>query len=157
MAQFAVHGTPRSVVALAALFTFVGLLVFALSLGPVFGVDLLGWAAAPKTWIELGKAVQPASPAYASLGGLLALLSTYLFVLALMLLGAGALGANIFRFAVTFSVVFWLAYLCWIAGNYAYIAVTTPAEPLSGSEWGGYPEDQPPPPIDQEPRRPCDG
>jgi uncharacterized membrane protein YadS len=24
--------------------------------------------------------------------------------------------------------VFWLAYLCWVLGNYAYIAVTTPAE-----------------------------
>lgn len=33
MAQFAVHGTPRSVVALAALFSFVGLLVFAIAGG----------------------------------------------------------------------------------------------------------------------------
>jgi uncharacterized membrane protein YadS len=106
----------------------IGLLVFALSLGPVAGIDLLGWAAAPKTWVEIGNAVQPASAAYASLGGLLALLFTYLFVLALMLLAASALGADVPRFAVTFSVVFWLSYLCWIVGNYAYIAVTTPAD-----------------------------
>ena len=52
----------------------IGFLVFALALGPVVGADLLGWAAAPKTWIEFGKAVQPASAAYASLGGLLSLL-----------------------------------------------------------------------------------
>jgi uncharacterized membrane protein YadS len=106
----------------------IGLLVFALALGPVLGADLIGWAAAPKTWIELGKAVKPASDAYASLGGLLALLLTYGFTLILMLLAAAALGADLRRFATSFTVVFWLAYLCWIAGNYAYIAVTTPAD-----------------------------
>ena len=106
----------------------IGLLVFALALGPVLGADLIGWAAAPKTWIELGKAVKPASDAYVSLGGLLALLLTYGFTLILMLLAAAALGADLRRFATSFTVVFWLAYLCWIAGNYAYIAVTTPAD-----------------------------
>lgn len=49
MAQFAVHGTSRSVLALAALFSFVGLLVFGLAGGfpkpaphalPVFGLLL---------------------------------------------------------------------------------------------------------------------
>jgi len=38
----------------------IGLAVFALSLGPVVGLDLLGWATAPKTWIDMGEAVQPA-------------------------------------------------------------------------------------------------
>ena len=54
----------------------IGLLIFALALGPVVGADLLGWAAAPRTWIELGKAVQPASSAYAGIGGLTALILT---------------------------------------------------------------------------------
>jgi uncharacterized membrane protein YadS len=106
----------------------IGLLIFALALGPLVGADLLGWAAAPKTWIEFGNAVQPASSAYASLGGLLSLLLTYLFVLALMLPAVAALGADLRRFAASFSVVFWVAYACWIVGNYAYIAVTTPAD-----------------------------
>jgi uncharacterized membrane protein YadS len=106
----------------------VGLLVFALALGPVAGGDLLGWAAAPKTWIELGKAVQPASSAYAPLGGVPALLLTFGFTLLLMLLAAAALGADLKRFAASFTVVFWLAYLCWVAGNFAYIAATTPAD-----------------------------
>jgi hypothetical protein len=55
MAQFAVHGTPRSVVALAALFTFVGLLVFAMAGGfpdaanhklPLYGLLLYALAIA---------------------------------------------------------------------------------------------------------------
>jgi uncharacterized membrane protein YadS len=104
----------------------IGLAVFALSLSTVAGLDLLGWAAAPKTWIDIDKAVQPAGPS--PLGGVLALFLTYGFVLALMLLGAAALGANTVRFAISFTIIYWLAYLCWVLGNFAYIAVTTPAD-----------------------------
>ena len=89
-------------------------------------LDLLGWAAAPKTWIDIDKSVQPAGAS--PLGGVLALILTYGFVLALMLLGAAALGANAVRFAVSFTIIYWLAYLCWVLGNFAYIAVTTPAD-----------------------------
>jgi uncharacterized membrane protein YadS len=104
----------------------IGLAVFALSLGAVVGLDLLGWATAPKSWIDIDKAVQPAGAS--PLGGVLALILTYGFVLALMLLGAAALGANAVRFAVSFTIIYWLAYLCWVLGNFAYIAVTTPAD-----------------------------
>ena len=106
----------------------VGLILFVLSLGTLAGFDLLGFAAAPKAWIDLGTAIKPASDAYASLGGVASLILTYLFVLVLMLPAAAALGVNLPRFAASFSVIFWLAYLCWILGNYAYVAVTTPAE-----------------------------
>ena len=106
----------------------VGLILFVLSLGTLAGLDLLGFAAAPKTWIDLGSAIKPASEVYASLGGVASLILTYLFVLVLMLPAAAALGVNLPRFAASFSVIFWLAYLCWILGNHAYVAVTTPAE-----------------------------
>jgi hypothetical protein len=43
----------------------IGGIVFVLALGPLAGVDLLGWAAGPKTWIDPAKAVQPASESYA--------------------------------------------------------------------------------------------
>ena len=105
----------------------VGLAIFVLSLGPLVGLDLLGFAAAPKTWIELGQAVQPVGASYATLGGPLALVLTFGFVL-LLLLAAAAPGANAVRFAVRFTVVFWLGYLCWVLGNFAYIAVTTPTD-----------------------------
>jgi uncharacterized membrane protein YadS len=100
------------------------------------GADLLGWAAAPKTWMEFGNAVQPASEAYRQLGGLLSSVLTYGFVLGLMLLAAAALGADLWRFAATFTIVFWLAYLCWIVGSFAYVAVTTPADMAKfGIDW----------------------
>jgi uncharacterized membrane protein YadS len=106
----------------------VGFVIFFLSVGTLIGLDLLGFAAAPKTWIELGKAVQPVSDAYASLGAWGSLLITFGFVLVLMLLAAMALGVDVGKFALRFTVIFWLSYLCWVLGNYAYIAATTPAD-----------------------------
>jgi hypothetical protein len=72
--------------------------------------------------------VRPASPAYAQLEPAVLLLMTYGFVLVLMTIGAALLRRSIVKFVVGFTVVFWLSYLCWVLGNYAYIAVTTPAE-----------------------------
>src|SRR5215510_140029 len=106
----------------------IGLVIFLLALGLVGGLDLLGWATGPRTWVELGKAVRPASPRYADWNTLALLLGHYLFVLALLSAGASLLRLPIVRFALGFSVVYWLSYLCWVSGNYAYIAVTTPAE-----------------------------
>ena len=105
-----------------------GLVVFLLALALLFGGNLLGWATAPRTWLEIGKSVRPASPAYAQLEPAVLLLITYGFVLVLMTIGAALLRRSIVKFVVSFTVVFWLSYLCWVLGNYAYIAVTTPAE-----------------------------
>lgn len=58
------------------------------------------------------------------LSPVLSLVLTYLFALVIMSLGAVALGANLPRFIVGFTMAFWLSYLCWFLGNYAYIAAT---------------------------------
>src|SRR5450759_2337047 len=45
-----------------------------------------------------------------------------------MTLGAAALNADLKRFALGFTVVFWLSYLAWIIGSWAHFAVNTPAD-----------------------------
>ena len=105
-----------------------GAVIFVLALGLLFGSNLLGWATGPRTWLEIAKSVRPVSPAYAQLEAPLLLLITYAFVLGLMTIAAALLGKNVLRFIVGFTLVFWLSYLSWVLGNYAYIAVTTPAE-----------------------------
>jgi uncharacterized membrane protein YadS len=104
----------------------IGLAVFALSLGAAFGLDILGFATAPKTWIDPANAVAQAGAS--PFGNVAALLLTYLFVLALVAGSAAALGAKAGKFAASFTIIYWLAYLCWVVGNYAYIAATTPAD-----------------------------
>jgi hypothetical protein len=58
-----------------------GLLIFALSLGFLFGNDLLGWATAPQTWLDVAKSVRPTSQAYAQFGQLILILATFAFAL----------------------------------------------------------------------------
>ena len=48
---------------------YLGLFFFALSLGPLFGVDLLGWAVTTSVWTNLATALAPASKVYAALSG----------------------------------------------------------------------------------------
>lgn len=103
-----------------------GLIVFVLALGLLLGTDVLGWATAPKTWLDITRAVAPASRTYAQAPGWVTLLGTFAFVLALMTVGAALLRTNITRFLLGFTIIFWLAYVSWVIGNYAYISVTTP-------------------------------
>jgi uncharacterized membrane protein YadS len=107
---------------------WIGLGVFVLSLGLLVNADLLGWVVTTSVWNDLSKALSPASKAYAGLGGVGSLIVTYAALLVVMTLGAAALNADVKRFALGFTFVFWLAYICWIIGSFANFAVNTPAD-----------------------------
>jgi len=102
----------------------IGLFVFVLSLGLVFGADLLGWTITASVWTSPAKALGPTSKAYANLSPVFSLIGTYVFLLAVLSAGAKALRANLPRFAKGFTAVFAVSYACWILGNWAYIAAT---------------------------------
>src|SRR5437660_8164362 len=105
-----------------------GLVIFVLALGFVAGADILGWVVTTAVWTDLSKALAPISKAYAGLGGVGALVATYVALLALMTAGAAALKADVRRFILAFTAVFWISYICWIVGSYANFAVNTPAD-----------------------------
>jgi uncharacterized membrane protein YadS len=103
---------------------WLGLTIFALSLGTLGGVDLLGWGAKTHVWLTLGGSVKPVSPAYSGLPGVVSVIATYAFMLALTSVGAHFLGLGMKRFVAGFTVVFWVSYGCWFLGHYGYIAAT---------------------------------
>jgi uncharacterized membrane protein YadS len=114
----------------------IGLAIFVLALGPLAGTDIIGWVVNTAVWSDIGAALAPVSKAYASLGGIGALVATYVALLVVLSLAAVALKANVGRFALAFTAVFWLAYGSWILGNYASFAAVTPAEKLKfGVSW----------------------
>jgi uncharacterized membrane protein YadS len=103
---------------------WVGLLIFLLSLGVLAGRDLLGWGVATQEWLDVSKAMAPASPWYPPLPGWVSLLLTYLFLLAVLSAGAYVMGLDLRRFVPAFTVIFWVSYACLLLGNNAYIAAT---------------------------------
>ncbi|MDD2466361.1 MAG: putative sulfate exporter family transporter [Desulfobulbus sp.] len=66
---------------------------------------------------------------------LVSLILTYLFALVIMSLGAIALGANLRKFVIGFSLAFWIAYLCWFMGHFAFIAATKEQTAKFGIPW----------------------
>src|SRR5262245_629166 len=96
----------------------VGAGIFALALALLFGANLLGWAAAPRIWLDIANSVRPASQAYAQWGPAALLLATFGFMLTLMTASAALLRTSFLKFVASFTVVFWLAYLCWVVGSY---------------------------------------
>jgi len=56
--------------------------------------------------------------------GIVSLILTYLAMLVIMGAGARLLGTDVKKFVMGFTIVFWISYLCWFAGHYAYIAAT---------------------------------
>ncbi|MCP1572463.1 putative membrane protein YadS [Herbaspirillum rubrisubalbicans] len=106
----------------------IGLLIFVLALSGLAGANLLGWVVSTSVWQAPGGALGPTAKSYAGLGGIGALLATYLALLAVLSLGASLLKLRVGRFAAAFTVVFALAYLSWFIGNNAYLAAVTPAD-----------------------------
>jgi uncharacterized membrane protein YadS len=112
----------------------IGLIIFFLAAGPLAGMDLLGWSAKLQIWSNPLKMLAPVSKGY-DISGFTALILTYLFVLALMSLGALVLRANLKRFVIGFTLVFWISYLCWIIGHFAYVGATPEQFEKLGINW----------------------
>jgi len=107
---------------------WIGLLVVILSLGLVVGHDVLGWVVTTNVWTDVSKVLAPVSKSYAGIGAGGAVLATYFALLVSLSAGASVLKANLKQFALGFTAVFWISYLCWIVGSYGNFAVTTPSD-----------------------------
>lgn len=105
-----------------------GVLIFALALGVMFGHDILGWVVIPKMWTRLPAALTTVAKPFGALGGFNALILTWLLLLLLTTACAWTLGAQLRRYLWGFTLVFFLTYACVIAGNHAHIAANKPAE-----------------------------
>ena len=58
------------------------------------------------------------------LSGMTSLFLTFVAMLVVMSIGAALLKTDVVKFAIGFTAVFWISYLCWFSGHYAYIAAT---------------------------------
>src|SRR6516164_9587839 len=106
----------------------IGLFIFVLALAVLANVDLIGWVVTTAVWSNLTLALNTSSKAFAALGGVGALVATYVALLVVFSIAAVALKSDVKKFALAFTAVFWIAYASWIAGNFANFAAVTPAE-----------------------------
>ncbi|MFX4263502.1 putative sulfate exporter family transporter [Pelotomaculum propionicicum] len=103
---------------------WLGLFIFVLGLGPILGIDLLGWVVKQNVWVDISKSIAPMSKAYQGLSGVVSALLTYLFLLVITTAGARAMGSNVKKFILGFTIIYWVTFGSIILGNNAYIAAT---------------------------------
>src|SRR3974390_479095 len=114
---------------------WLGMVGFVLGLGYFLGLDLLGWGSKTSVWMDITKALSPVSDTFKGVPGLTSLFLTYLFMLVLTEIGASFLGVRIGKFILAFSIVFWIGYVCWLCGHFAYIAATPETLAKFGLSW----------------------
>src|SRR5665647_2475255 len=105
---------------------WLGFFIFGLGLLLFLGLDVLGWGVKTSVWTDITKAISPVSGAYKGMPGLVSLLLTYIFMMVVMGVGAIALKANLGRFMLGFTLVFWIGYLSLI-----HISEPTRRTPIS--------------------------
>lgn len=113
----------------------IGMLIFFLSLVLLAGPDLLGWGVSTQEWLDIGKAMAPASKTFATLPGWASLLLTFAFVLTVLTVAGWSLGANLKQFVPAIAVVFAISYACLLLGHYAYIAATPDKRAAFKIDW----------------------
>jgi uncharacterized membrane protein YadS len=113
----------------------IGMFVFGVALIHFAGVDIFGWAIKTGIWTDITKGLGPVSKAYSGLPAIGSLLLTYVFLLVILTIGAAMMGAKVVRFIAGFTVVFFVSYVCWILGAYAYIAATPNQLGTHGISW----------------------
>jgi uncharacterized membrane protein YadS len=101
---------------------WLGGFVFLLGLGPIFGIDMLGWVVKFSVWTDMSKAFAPVSKAYKGMSGMTSAILTYVFLLGLTTIGILGMGGNVKKYVIGFTVIYWLVFLCMVIGNNAYIA-----------------------------------
>ncbi len=103
---------------------YTGTFLFLLAMMNIAGVDLLGWVVRASTWLDPTKMFRATGKGYSFLNGFASLGVTYVLLTALLAIGIRALGDNVGKFVKGFTLIFFISFFCYAAGNYAYIAVT---------------------------------
>jgi len=105
---------------------WLAMIIFLISLLAYTGIDPLGWVVKTEEWTDSSKAMIPTGKFYQALGlsGFASLILTYIFMAVIFSIGAVLMRINIVKFNIGFFFVFWLSYLCWFIGHYAYFAAT---------------------------------
>ena len=112
-----------------------GSLIFVLGGLNVFGLDLLGWAVKTNTWLSPEKIFAASTGTYKGVPGIVSLLLTYVGLTAVLSWAIKLLNGDVGKFVKGFTIAFFISYICFAVGHYAYIAATPDTLKKVGIPW----------------------
>ncbi len=109
---------------------WLGLFFFGLGLLTIWGLDVVGWIAKPKTWeltnllqdFSWSKLLKVSSKSYHHWHPLLSLFVTYVVFAVTTTLGAYYQKLNVKKFFTGFTIIFFLTWFAWIVGHEAHLS-----------------------------------
>lgn len=128
---------------------WLGLIMFFAGMLTIWGVDLVGWMAKTKTWEWssfwsdpgfnklLSASHGKAGKAYEGMGGLGALIVTYLVFTALTCIGAYFQKLDVKKFFLGFTCIFFITWAAWMIGHEAHFKALKTGQSITQSQvWG---------------------
>ena len=100
----------------------IGTFLFLVALCNLAGVNLLGWVVKANIWLDPTQLFR--ATAIKDMNGFVSLVLSWAIIGAILGAGIRALGGDVVKFVKGFTIIYFVAYLCYALGNYAYIAVT---------------------------------
>jgi len=114
----------------------IGLFLVLLSLPGLAGADVFGWAIKTNVWTEVSQIMTPVSKSYPRVKGIASLILTYLLLVGILTIATkAAFRVRISRFIISFTFVFFVSYICFASGHFAYIAATPVELKKFGIPW----------------------
>ncbi len=109
---------------------WLGLFFFGLGLLTIWGLDVVGWIAKPKTWeltnllqdFSWSKLLKVSSKTFHHWHPLLSLFVTYIVFVSTTTLGAYYQKLNVKKFFTGFTIIFFLTWFAWIVGHEAHLS-----------------------------------
>ncbi len=101
---------------------WLGLIMFAAGLTSIWGVDMVGWMAKTKTWVDPGWKhwIKPAGKAWKDTSPFMSLMMTYGVWTALTCIGAYFMKLDMKKFFLGFTCIFFITWTVWIVGFEAH-------------------------------------
>jgi len=118
---------------------WLGLILFAAGLTSIMGVDMVGWMAKPKTWIDPGwnHWIKASGHAYKGMHPLAAFGATYAVFTALTCLGAYSMKLNVKKFFIGWTIIFLTTWACWIIGHEGHFKALKTSQTMNNPELYG--------------------
>jgi len=114
----------------------IGLFLFLVSLAGLAGADVFGWAIKTNVWTSVSQIMTPVSRNFPQVKGIAALILTYFLLLGILTVAAKAvLRVRFSKFVNGFTLVFFISYLCFAVGHFAYLAATPMELKRFGISW----------------------
>ncbi len=96
-------------------------------------VDLVGWIVKFSKWVDISKSFRASHPD--NFSPAVALITQYIILLITTTVGAVFMKWDVKKYMAAFTIVFWIAVVCYIVGENAYIAATELDRAKYGIDW----------------------